>query len=97
MANESNARAVEVYGGYNGEYRMVHKASWQKVLCNGKACVYASASEAEVAAWRELNDRRYPPIRSEGEKVSPARSKAEALFGKIFPGKGKRAVEVERK
>lgn len=82
--NESNARAVEVYGGYVGEYRMVHKAGWMRVLCNGKACIYETASDAEVAAWRELNRRRYPDIRAEGERASAAMSKAEELFKAEF-------------
>jgi hypothetical protein len=97
MTNESNARAVEVFGGFIGEYRLIHKATWHRVLCNGKACVYETASEAEVAAWRELNEKRYPPIRSEGEKVSATRSKAEELFGQIFPGKGRKPIKVDRR
>ena len=84
MTNESNARAVEVYGGFIGEYRMVHKAGWLRVLCNGKACIYESASEAEIAAWRALNARRYPEIRGEGERASAAKSKAEELFKAEF-------------
>lgn len=93
--NESNARSREVYGGYVGEYRQVHKAGWKPVLCNGKACVYPSASEAEVAAWRELNRRRYPEIRAEGEKPTAVRSKAEILFGAIFK-RGRKIVVGRR-
>lgn len=93
MTNQSNARAVEVYGGYVGEFRLVHKAGWLRVLCNGKDCIYGTASEAEVAAWRELNRRRYPEIRADAEKASAAMSKAEELFKAEFR-KGRRIPVV---
>ncbi len=82
--NESNARGIEVYGGYVGEYRLVHEAGWRRILCNGKDCIFDTQVEAEVAAWRELNAKRYPPIRAEGERASPARSRAEELFKAEF-------------
>lgn len=94
--NDSGARSKASGGGYVGEYRLVHRAGWVRLkLKNGKDHIFPSADEAEVAAWRELNKKRYPPIRSHGEKVSAARTRAENMFGAMF--KRGRKIEIAQK
>lgn len=95
--NEVNARAVPVYGGFHGEFRKVHRACWEQVCIAGVAQIYPTAAEAEVAAWRALLSHLQGDIVGTGEKASTARSAAEKLFGKIFPGKGRKPVQVERR
>lgn len=93
--NEVDARAVPVYGGHRGEFRKVHRAAYEPVCVNGVPQVYPTKEEAELAAWRALKAHLCGDIVGSGEKASLA--KAEAEFAKIFPGKGRRPVTVERR
>ena len=95
--NDVDARAVPVYGGYHGEFRKVHRAAYEAGRINGGPQVYDTADEAEVAAWRALRSHLCGDIVRSGDRASAARSEAEAMFGKIFPGKGRRPVEVVRR
>ncbi|AMS41183.1 hypothetical protein [Aminobacter aminovorans] len=93
--NEVNARAVPVMGGFEGQFRKVHKAAWESVCINGVAQLYPTQFEAETMAWRALHSHLCGVIVGTGDKVSPMRSKAEAQFGAIF--KKGRKIEVERR
>ena len=93
--NEVDARAAPVYGGFRGEFRKVHKAAYEPVCVNGVPQVYATREAAELAAWHALREHLQGDIVGSGEKASLA--KAEAEFAKIFPGKGRRPVTVERR
>ncbi len=93
--NEVNARAVEMSGGFQGQMRKVHRAGWEPVCRNGQPVLFASEHEAEIAAWRALKAHLCGDIVGSGEKASIA--KAEGEFAKIFPGKGRRPVVVERR
>lgn len=95
--NEVDARAVPVYGGYHGEFRKVHRASYEPVAIDGVPQVYRTAAEAEIAAWRALKSHLCGDIVRDGEKMSAERSQAEQLFGKVFPGRGRKPVEVVRR
>ena len=93
--NEVNARAVPVMGGWRGEMRKVHKAEYEPVCRDGVPVLFASALEAEVAAWRALKRHLCADLVGSGEKMSAARSKAEEMFGAIFKG-GRRIVVTRR-
>lgn len=93
--NEVNARAVAVMGGFRGQLRKVHRSAWEDVAENGVSILFATAQEAELAAWRALKAHLCGNIVGTGEKISLAR--AEQEFARIFPGGGRRAVIVERK
>lgn len=94
--NEVNARAVPVMGGYHGLLRKVHRADYETVNENGVPILFASAQEAEIAAWRALKAHLQGDIVGSGEKASAALSEAEAKFGKLLRGGGK-TVEVVRR
>ncbi|QPC87098.1 hypothetical protein GA830_10365 [Mesorhizobium sp. NBSH29] len=93
--NGVDARSREILGGYHGEFRKVHKAAWEVVCLGGTPCVFETAQEAEVAAWRALRSHLCNDIVGSGAKASSGKSKAEELFGSIFK-RGKR-IQVERK
>lgn len=93
--NEVNARAVPVYGGFEGQFRKVHRSAWEPVCVNGVAQLYDTADAAEVAAWRALRAHLQGDIVGDGEKVSLAIGQAASLFGAIFR-RGKKIV-VERR
>ena len=93
--NEVNARGVEVYGGYHGEFRKVHKAGWEKVCISGKPQVFPSEEAAEIAPCGALPAHLCGDIVRSGEKASNARSRAEELFGVIIR-RGKK-IPVERR
>lgn len=95
MTNEVNARAVPVRGGFEGQFRKVHKAAWEPVCINGIAQLYPTEFEAEAMAWRALRSHLQGDIVGSGDKASPIRSKAEEQFGAIF--KRGRKIEVERR
>ncbi len=95
MTNEVNARSVPVYGGFNGEFRKVHRSTWEKVCEGGTPRVYDTAADAEVAAWRALRSHLCGDIVSSGLERTTARSKAESLFGAIFK-RGKKIPVVRR-
>lgn len=93
--NEVNARAVPVMGGYEGQFRKVHRSAWESVSINGVAQIYPTAFEAEAMAWRALHSHLCGVIVGTGSKVSAVRTAAEAQFGAIF--KRGRKIEVERR
>ncbi|MBN9073998.1 MAG: hypothetical protein J0H34_20850 [Rhizobiales bacterium] len=95
--NDVDARAVAVFGGFQGEFRKVHRAAYEPVQLDGVARIYDTAAEAETAAWRALKAHLCGEIVRSGDKASAARSQAEELFGKVFPGKGRKPVEVVRR
>ncbi|CAH2399178.1 MULTISPECIES: hypothetical protein [Mesorhizobium] len=95
--NGVNARSVPVYGGFQGEFRKVHRSEWEPVQVNGVAQLYDTADAAEVAAWRALLAHLQGDIVGSGDRASIERTKAEERFGKIFPGHGKKPVVVERR
>ncbi len=95
--NDVDARAVPVYGGYHGEFRKVHRAVYEPVCINGVPQIYPTAATAEIAAWRALRAHLCGEIVRSGDKAGAARSQAEELFGKVFPGKGRKPVEVVRR
>lgn len=95
MTNGIEVRVVPVSNGFEGHIRKVHKASWEPVCVNGVAQLYATETEAEVAAWRALHAHLQSDIVGTGVRVSAQRSKAEELFGGIFR-KGRKIV-VERR
>lgn len=89
--NIVSARARETFGGFIGEYRLPHWGKWRPVLsAGGKPRIFASDKDAHIAAYEALIADRYPPIRSEGERADATKSRAEELFAKVFPGKGRR-------
>lgn len=90
--NDVNARSVPVMGGYEGQFRKVHRSEWEPVRRNGIAEIFETADAAEVAAWRALRGHICGDIVGSGDKAALARIEA----GKLFPGKG-RVVEVVRR
>lgn len=95
MTNDVNARAVRVYGGWQGEFRKVHRADWEPVRVNGTARIHDTPEAAELAAWRALRSHLCGDIAGFGEPVSGVSSRAESLFGAIF--KNGRKIGVVRK
>ncbi|TPM19795.1 hypothetical protein [Mesorhizobium sp. B2-3-6] len=95
--NGVNARAIATRGGFEGQFRKVHKSEWEPVQVNGVPQLYETADAAEVAAWRALLAHLQGDIVGSGEKASIARTQAEERFGKIFLGHGKKPVVVERR
>lgn len=93
--NAVDARAVPVFGGFHGEFRKVHRASWEKVSAAGVPRIFATHAEAEIAAWRALRSHLCGEIVGSGEKMAAARSEAEKAFGAVFR-RGRRIV-VERR
>lgn len=90
--NEVDARAVPVYGGYQGEIRKVHRSSYEAVCVNGVPQVYATEAEAEIAAWRALRSHLCGDIVGDGTKAATADFDR---IKKVFPGHGRRPFEVE--
>lgn len=95
--NGVNARAVPIFGGFEGQFRKVHKSDWEPVQVNGIPQLYDTADAAECAAWRALLAHLQGDIVGSGDRASIARTEAEKRFGKIFPGHGKKPVVVERR
>jgi hypothetical protein len=95
--NGVDARSRPVYGGYLGEFRKVHKADWEAVCVNGVPQVFPTAEAAEIAAWRALRAHLCADIVGGGEKASSALSEAEERFKKLFPGHGRKPVDVVRR
>lgn len=94
VTNEVSARSWPVMGGFEGHFRKVHRAEWERVCVNGVVQLYATADAAEVAAWRALKAHLQGEIVGDGAKADAA-SKAEELFGCVF--KNGRKIEVERR
>lgn len=96
--NEPRVRAIPVFNGWEAHFRKLHKAGWFQVEVNGIAQLFPSEAEAKVAAYEAMTRHHFGDgILRDGEVVSAAKSKAEELFGKVFPGKGRRPVEVVRR
>lgn len=96
--NTVHARSREVFGGFLAEYRLSHWGRYRAVKKeDGTDQIFPVDKDAEIAAHRALTAAIFSEIRAERCETSTARSKAEALFGKFFPGKGRRAVEVVRR
>lgn len=82
--NDVDARGIEVYGGFHGEFRKVHKADWEKVSSGGVVRVFDTKLEAEVAAWRALRAHFCGIIRRDGEVMGSKSLKSEREREKIF-------------
>lgn len=96
--NEAQVRAVQVFNGWEGHFKKVHRSGWYPVEINGIAQLFESELEAKVAAYEALHRHIFGNgILRDGDRAVSAKSKAEELFGKIFPGKGRKPVEVVRR
>jgi hypothetical protein len=85
MNTDCGARSASAYGGFYGEFRLMHRASWQRVQSKeGTDLIFDNPFEAEAIAWRVFHARMYPLVRGESV-LSTAKSAAERLFKKI-PG-----------
>lgn len=96
MTNEAQVRAVPGYGGFEAHFRKVHRSGWHPVEVNGIAQLYATEADAKIAAYEALHRHLFGDgIVGTGQKTAVAH--AEAEFRRIFPGKGRKAVEVVRR
>lgn len=94
--NEPRVRAVPEMNGFRGEFRKLDRAGWHAVEVNGVAQLYESQDKAMLAAYEAMNAHHFGKgILAEGEK--PVVAVAEAEFRRLFPGHGRRAVEVQRR
>lgn len=94
--NTAEVRAVAVMNGWEGHFRKLDKAGWHPVQINGVVQLYETEDKAKIAAFEAMNRHHFGAgILRDGERASFAR--AEAEFAKIFPGKGRRPVEVVRR
>lgn len=93
--NEPDIRFRETYGGYFGEFRMVHRSKFETVCVNGVAQIYPSPEAALAAAWSALRTSMMPTIVGTGIERSSAKSAAERLFGAIIK-RGKKIPVVRR-
>ena len=93
--NGIEVRVVAIMNGFEGQFRRVHKASWEAVSVNGVAQLFATRQDAEIAAWRALKAHLQGDIVGIGGKASAARSKAEEAFGGFF--RNGRKITVERR
>ncbi|PWJ93554.1 hypothetical protein C8D77_101233 [Mesorhizobium loti] len=94
--NEVNAKSRPVAGGHHGLLRKVHRSDYETVNENGIPILFATAGEAELAAWHALRAHLQSQIVGSGDKASAALSQAEEKFGKLLRGGGK-TVQVERR
>lgn len=87
MNSECGARsALANPNGFYGEFRLMHKADWQRVTDKrGDEMLFDSPFEAEAVAWRIFHARMYPLVRGENSRLSDVRSAAERLFQKFTP------------
>lgn len=85
MNTDSGARsAAAEHGGFYGEFRLLHRARWQRVQSkDGDDALFDSPFEAEAIAWRLFYTKMFPLIRGEASKLEAARSAAERLFSKL--------------
>ncbi|TDR34684.1 hypothetical protein [Aquamicrobium defluvii] len=94
--NEARVRAVQVFNGWEGHFKKMHKAGWFPVEVNGIAQLFPSEADAKVAAYEAMTKHHFGDgILSDGERTSATRSKAEELFGAIF--RRGRKIEVVRR
>lgn len=96
--NRAAAFAEETMTGFIGRFRLDWRTEAFPVRekRDGPIVYFATAAEAECAAWRIKDKIERPHMLRHGAKAGRARCQAEALFGKVFVGKGK-TVEVERR
>lgn len=84
--NLAEARGTLTPHGWRGEYRLVWKAGYEPVrfVRNdgrlGPVMYFRSEVEAELVAWRRKSQLEQPVMIRDGDRCSPHRSKAEALF-----------------
>ncbi|TWG90340.1 hypothetical protein L598_000700000970 [Mesorhizobium sp. J18] len=96
--NRATAFAEETIGGYIGRFRLAWRSEAFKVREHreGRVLYFATAEEAELAAWRvkhKIEDRH---MRRDGETLSTAISAADALFPTLVRQKGSsRYTKVE--
>ncbi|RWH31637.1 hypothetical protein [Mesorhizobium sp.] len=96
--NDAEVRAIPESNGFRGEFKKVHRTEWEPVCQNGEPLLFDTKDQAEVAAYRALMKHLFGDgIVRDGEKASAARSQAEEAFGRVFPGKGRKPVVVERR
>jgi hypothetical protein len=96
--NEPRVRAVPAFNGWEGHFRKLHRSGWHAVEVNGIAQLFPSEADAKVAAYEAMTRHHFGDgILRSGEKASAVRSRAEELFGKVWPGKGRKPVEVVRR
>jgi len=94
--NDAEVRAIPEMNGFRAEFRKVHRTAWEAVCVDGVPQLYATPAEAENAGYKALMRHIFGDgIVRVGEKASIAR--AEREFARIFPGKGRRPVEVVRR
>jgi hypothetical protein len=96
--NTAEVRAVPVMNGWEGHFRKLDKAGWHAVQVNGVVQLFETEDKAKIAAYEAMNHHHFGAgILRAGEKMSAKRTHAEELFGKVFPGKGRKPVEVVRR
>ncbi len=96
--NEPRVRAVPVFNGWEGHFRKLHRSDWFPVEVNGITQLFPTEADAKVAAYEAMTRHHFGDgILRDGVTANAARSRAEELFGKVFPGKGRRPVEVVRR
>ncbi|MCV0395456.1 MAG: hypothetical protein K5872_22170 [Rhizobiaceae bacterium] len=96
--NEPRARAHPVMNGWEGQFRKLDRAGWHPVEVNGVAQLYDTPEQALIAAYEAMNAYLFGRgILRDGEKASAEKSRAEELFNKVWPGKGRKPVEVVRR
>lgn len=96
--NEARVRSVPVSNGFEGHFKKLHRSGWFPVEENGIATLFPSAELATIAAYEAMNRHLFGDgILRDGEKAGSAHADANAMFSKIFPGKGRKPVEVVRK
>lgn len=94
--NIAEVRAVPEMNGFRGEFRKLDKAGWHAVQEHGVTQLFETEDKAKIAAYEAMNRHHFGAgILRDGDKASIA--KAEAEFARIFPGKGRRPVEVVRR
>lgn len=77
--NASAAIAVLTPHGYEGHFRPVWSAVFQKVQENGRTVYFSTAAEAECRAWRVLYAVEQPVMVRDGEIIR-SQSQADAAF-----------------
>ncbi len=83
MNTDCGARSALAYGGFYGEFRLMHRARWQRVQTKeGIDQIFDDPFEAEAIAWRVFHARMYPLVRGEAVALSGIKSAAERLFKK---------------
>ena len=96
--NNAEVRAIEVFNGWEAQFRKIHRTEWYPVQVNGVVQLYESEEKAKNAAYAALMKHLFGDgIVRTGERAGSTKDAAEKLFGKVFPGKGRKPFEVVRK